>query len=57
MRRDQVIVGTALTAAFVYRLTSSFAWTSITYLQTVLHAWTLCNEPGHRDHDDRGRDA
>jgi len=37
----------ALTAAFVYRLTSSFAWTSIAYLQTVLHGWSLGNEPGH----------
>src|SRR5688500_7369856 len=37
----------ALTAAFVYRLPSSFAWTSIAYLQTVLHGWSLCNEPGH----------
>jgi hypothetical protein len=37
----------ALTAGFVYRLTSSFAWTSISYLQTVVHGWSLCNEPGH----------
>jgi hypothetical protein len=37
----------ALTAGFVYRLTSSFAWTTIAYLQMVLHGWGLCREPGH----------
>lgn len=37
----------ALTAGFVYRLTSSFAWTSIGYLQTVVHGLNLSNEPGH----------
>ena len=37
----------ALTAGFVYRLTSSFLWTAIAYLQAVLHGWNLCNEPGH----------
>ena len=37
----------ALTAGFIYRLTSSLAWTSIAYLQTVLHGWNLSNQPGH----------
>ena len=37
----------ALTAGFVYRLTSSFTWTAFSYLQTVLHGGSLTNEPGH----------
>jgi hypothetical protein len=37
----------ALTAGFVYRLTSSVAWTSIAYLQMVLYGWRLTSEPGH----------
>jgi hypothetical protein len=37
----------AVTAGFVYRLTSSLGWTTIAYLQTVLHGWGLSREPGH----------
>ena len=37
----------ALTAGFAYRLTSSVAWTSIAYLQAMLHGWDLSNQPGH----------
>ena len=37
----------AAAAVFVYRLTSSFAWAFVTYLQTVVHCRSLCNEPGH----------
>ena len=37
----------ALIAVSVYRLTASFAWALVAYLQTVLWCRSLVNEPGH----------
>jgi hypothetical protein len=37
----------AVAALFIYRLTTSFAWALVAYLEVVVHCRPLCNEPGH----------
>ena len=41
-------LATAVVAAvLIYRLTASFSWALVAYLQTVVHCRSMCNEPGH----------
>ena len=37
----------AVAALLVYKLTASFTWALVAYLQTFVHCRSVCNEPGH----------